>query len=91
VDGSRAAHAAWIHGNSFEGDNTGTSGSANTPAFAEKYIKRYPLQTSVQVFYDPKDPTQSTLVLPGRMISLALWLIAAVLAGAAYAAGWLFQ
>jgi hypothetical protein len=87
----RIIYTYQVDGNSFEGDNTGTSGSANTPAFAEKYVKRYPLQTPVQVFYDPKDPTQSTLALPGKMLPLALWLIAAVLAGAAYAAGWLFR
>jgi hypothetical protein len=77
--------------NSFEGDNVGWSGSASTPALAEKYVKRYALQAPVDVFYNPQDPTQSTLAPGGGMIAGLLWLLAAILAGAAIAAGWLIK
>ena len=89
--GPRIVYAYQVGGNTFEGDNIGTSGCSNTPSLAERYVRRYPLQMPVQVFYDPNDPTQSTLALPGQAIPLALWVIAALLGGAAYAAGWLIR
>jgi hypothetical protein len=41
----------------------------------------------VKVFYNPLDPTQSTLKPAGRTFVLVLWLLAAGLAGASFAAG----
>ncbi len=83
----RVVYTYQVDGNSFEGDNIGWSDSASTPTFAEKTIKRYALQTPVQVFYNPQDPTQSTLALAGGLFALVLWLLSAVLAGAAVVAG----
>ena len=84
----RVVYTYQVNGVSFEGDNVGWSGSANTPAFAEKFVKRFALQTPVEVFYDPQAPTQSTLAPGGGgMLTLALWLIALGFVGAAYAAG----
>jgi hypothetical protein len=85
----RVVYAYEVGGNSFEGDDIGWSASANRPSVAEKYVGRYPPQSQVQVFYDPGDPTQSTLAPAGKTLALVFWLIAGVLAGAAYAVGWL--
>jgi hypothetical protein len=80
-----------VDGTSFKGDNIGWSGSASTPALAEKYVKRYALQAPVEVFYNPQDPTKSTLAPGGGTIALVLWLITALLAGSAFTAGWLIK
>lgn len=79
----RVVYTYAVDGQSFAGDDIGATGSANTPAYAEKTIKRFALQAPVEVFYDPQDPTQSTLAPPGAIVPLVLWLIAAALAGAA--------
>lgn len=83
----RLVYSYQVGGNSFEGDNSGWSGSASTPSYAEKAIKRYAPQTMVKVFYNPLDPTQSTLKPAGRTFALVLWLLAAGLAIASFAAG----
>jgi hypothetical protein len=85
----RIVYVYEVGGNSFEGDDIGWSASANKPSIAEKYVMRYPLQSPVQVFYNPDDPTQSTLKPSGTMVALVLWLIALALAFAAFAIGWL--
>jgi hypothetical protein len=43
----------------------------------------------VQVFYDPDDPTQSTVAPPGGLLGWVTWSIAAALAFAGFSAGWL--
>jgi hypothetical protein len=63
--------------------------SGNTPSAAEKTVRRYPVKAQVQVSYDPDDPAQSTIAPPGRALAAIMWLIAALLAVAAYAIGWL--
>jgi hypothetical protein len=85
----RIVYAYEVGGNSFEGDDIGWSVSASKPSVAEKYVRRYPLQSPVQVFYNPADPTQSTLAASGTTVALVLWLIAAAMAFAAVAVGWL--
>jgi hypothetical protein len=85
----RVVYSYQVDGNTFEGDNIGWSGSASTPGYAEKTIKRFAPQTPVQVFYNPQDPTQSTLKPAGGAFAVVLWLIAALLAGAAVTAGML--
>jgi hypothetical protein len=85
----RVVYTYQVGGNSFEGDNIGWSGSASSPSYAEKTIKRFALQTPVQVFYNPQDPTQSTLKPAGAVFAIVLWLLAMLIAGAAYVAGWL--
>jgi len=85
----RIVYAYEVDGNAFQGDNIGWSSSANTPAVAEKQVKRFPLQTQVQVFYDPDDPTQSTLAPPRGLLALVFWAIAVAFAFGAYAVGWL--
>src|SRR5665213_210861 len=85
----RVVYTYQVEGNSFEGDNIGWSGSASTTSYAEKVIKRFALQMPVQVFYNPLDPTQSTLKPAGAMFAIVLWLLAVLFAGASFAAGWL--
>jgi hypothetical protein len=84
----RVIYAYQVNGTSFEGDNVGWSGSASTPAFAEKFVKRFALQTPVEVFYNPQTPTQSTLAPAGGTFAAVLWTIAFVLIGAAAAIAW---
>jgi hypothetical protein len=85
----RVVYAYEVDGNSFEGDDVGWTVSGNTPSAAEKTVRRFPLSSQVQVSYDPDDPTQSTIAPPGATLPMILWLIAALLAFAAYAIGWL--
>ncbi len=82
----RIVYTYQVGGNTFEGDNCGWSGSASTPSYAERAIKRYAPETMVRVFYNPLDPTQSTLKPAGRAFALVLWLLAAGLASASFAA-----
>jgi hypothetical protein len=84
----RVIYTYRVDGHSFEGDNIGWSGSASTPAYAEKYVKRFALQTPVEVFYNPLAPTQSTLAPAGGTLALVLWTIAVALVGAAFAVAW---
>jgi hypothetical protein len=84
----RVVYAYQVNGTSFEGDNVGWSGSASTPAFAEKFIKRFVPQTPVEVFYNPQAPTQSTLAPAAGTFAAVLWTIAVVLIGAAVAVAW---
>jgi hypothetical protein len=85
----RVIYSYQVGGNSFEGDNVGWSGSASTPSLAEKYIKRFALQTPVEVFYNPEVPTQSTLAPAGGVLAMVLWGISVVFIGAACAVAWL--
>lgn len=50
------------------------SGTHPMPEFAESYVKKYPLDATVQVFYKPDQPGQSTLE-PG---SRGDWMILAL-------------
>ena len=54
-----------VDGTSFKGDNIGWSGSASTPALAEKHVKRYAASPG-RVFYNPQDPTKSHARARGR-------------------------
>jgi hypothetical protein len=85
----RIVYAYEVDGNPFEGDDIGWTVSGNTPSAAEKSVKRHPLNSQVRVSFDPADPTQSTIAPPTRTLAVILWLIAALLALAAYAVGWL--
>jgi Protein of unknown function (DUF3592) len=85
----RIVYSYQADGNSFEGDNIGWSGSAGTPALAEKYVRRFPLHAEVQVFYNPDDPTRSTLAPTGGLLALGFLAAAAVFAFAAFGVGWL--
>jgi uncharacterized protein DUF3592 len=85
----RVVYTYQVNGASFEGDNVGWSGSASTSAFAEKFIKRFALQSPVEVFYNPQAPTQSTLVRAGGTFAVVLWTLAIAFIGAAVAVAWL--
>jgi Protein of unknown function (DUF3592) len=85
----RVIYTYLVDGDAFEGDNIGWSGSASTPSLAEKYVKRFAVQTPVEVFYNPQDPTQSTLAPAGRTLALILWTLAVCFVGAAAAVAWL--
>jgi hypothetical protein len=76
-------------GHTYQSDNIGWSTSANRSSVAEKYVKRYPLQSRVRVFYDPDDPAQATLSPTMGMIPLVILSFAGVMAFAAFAVGWL--
>jgi hypothetical protein len=76
-------------GHTYQSDNIGWSTSANRSSVAEKYVKRYPLQSRVRVFYDPDDPAQATLSLTMGMIPLVVLFFAGAMAFAAFAVGWL--
>jgi hypothetical protein len=84
----RIIYSYQVDGNSFQGDNVGWSGSASTPSYAEKYVKRFALQAPVEVFYNPQVPTQSTLKAPSGAFALVLWLLAFMFIGAAFAVAW---
>lgn len=85
----RIVYSYEVGGDSFEGDDIGWSTSANKPSVAEKQVKRYPLQSQVQVFYNPDDPAEATLSPAGSVIALILWGVAGAIAFGAYALGWL--
>ncbi len=74
-------------GISLEGDDIGGTWSGSTPAVAETCVARFPVTTTVEVFFNPSNPTESTLAPPGRVVEAILWAIAALLAAAAFAAG----
>ena len=48
-------------GNSFDADDIGGAWSGNTPATAETYVARFPLNATVAVWFNPRNPTESTL------------------------------
>jgi hypothetical protein len=56
---------------------------------AEKQVTRHPVQSQVRVFYNPDDPAEATLSPAMGMLPLVLWLVAAAIAFAAFALGWL--
>jgi len=85
----RIVYAYEAEGHSFQGDDIGWSTSANRRSVAEKYVKRYPLQSQVRVFYNPDDPAQATLAPSVGRLALILWFVAALIAFAAFAIGWL--
>jgi hypothetical protein len=85
----RIVYAYEAGGHSFQSDGIGWSTSANRRSVAEKQVKRYPLQSQVQVFYNPDDPSQATLSPSVGKLALFLWFIAAAIAFAAFAVGWL--
>jgi hypothetical protein len=73
-------------GTSFDGDNIGGTWSGPTPATAETYVTRFPLGTSVAVFFNPANPTESTLDPSTGYLRMILWAIAALFAMASFAA-----
>jgi Protein of unknown function (DUF3592) len=73
-------------GRSFEGDDIGGAWSGSTPAIAQKTVARFPLDTAVTVFFNPGNPTESTLAPGVGYIEIVLWTVAALLAAAAVAA-----
>ena len=84
----RIVYSYTVDGNTFQGDDIGWSSSASRPSVAEKYVRRFPPQSPVQVFYNPDDPTQATLAVAGSTLSAVLWSLAAALVLAAIATGW---
>jgi hypothetical protein len=85
----RIVYAYEVGGHSLEGDNIGWSTSGNRRSVAEKYVKRYPPGSRVQVFYNPVDPAEATLSPSMGILPLVLWAVAGVMAFAAFAVGWL--
>ena len=85
----RIVYSYEADGHAFEGDDIGWSSSANRRSVAEKYVKRYPVQSQVRVFYNPEDPAEATLSPAVGLLTLILWFVAGAIAFAAYAVGWL--
>lgn len=85
----RIVYAYEVGGVAYEGDDIGWSTSSNRPSVAEKYVKRYALRSQVRVFYNPEDPAEATLAPAAGIIGLVIWIVAAAIAFAAYAVGWL--
>ena len=85
----RIVYAYEAGGHAFEGDDIGWSTSANRRSVAEKYVKRYPLQSQVRVYYNPDDPVEATLAPTVGRLAVILWFVAGAIAFAAYAVGWL--
>jgi hypothetical protein len=46
--------------NVFLGDDIGMISASSNPKAPQKFVARYPLRSRVAVFYDPKNPTDST-------------------------------
>jgi hypothetical protein len=65
-----------------QGDDIGGTWRGTTPAVAATYTARFPLNMVVEVFFNPRNTTESTLAPPGRVVELVLWAIAAVLLAA---------
>lgn len=82
-------YAYEANGHSFQGDDIGWTTSANRRSVAEKQVKRFPLQSQVRVFYNPDDPAQATLEPSVGRLAFILWCVAAAIAFAAFAVGWL--
>ena len=74
--------------NVFQGDNVGMISASSNPKGPQKFVARYPLRSRVGVFYDPENPTDSTLKPGIFWLPLLLWAFAALpLAAAVAAAG----
>ena len=67
-------------GQPYEGDDVGAIVGGGTPAAAEKTVARFPLASPVTVFFNPANPTQSTLVPGTGYLEIVLWTVAALLA-----------
>jgi len=85
----RIVYSYEVGGHDYQGDEVGWSTTSNRRAVAEKQIKRYPLQTQVQVFYNPDNPAEATLSTSIGMLPVILWVLAGVAAAAAVTVGWL--
>jgi hypothetical protein len=85
----RIVYSYEVGGHRYESDNVGWSTSSNRASVAEKQVRRHPLQSRVRVFHDPDDPAQATLSPSVGIIPWILWLVAAAVAFAAFAVGWL--
>jgi hypothetical protein len=83
---SRVVYKYDVGGNSYQGDNAGTAVSSSTPALAAKYVARFPLNTMVDVSFNPQDPTESTLDPGTGYLGIILWMLAALFAAAAFGA-----
>ena len=73
-------------GNSFDGDDIGGAWSSSAPATAETYVARFPVNATVAVWFNPRNPTKSTLGPGAGTTRIVLWAIAVLLAAAALAA-----
>lgn len=68
----RVVYAYNAGGQSWQGDNIGWSVSNSTPDAARKIVGRYPMESKVDVFFDPQDESVSTLDRGGSVIRWVL-------------------
>lgn len=72
-------------GQTWQGDNIGWTVSSDTQDAAQKIVARFPMESAVEVFFDPADESVSTLNRGGSIIRWVLLAAAIVFAGAALA------
>jgi Protein of unknown function (DUF3592) len=70
----RVGYAYSSGGQSWQGDNIGWTISNGSPDAAQKIVARFPLESKVEVFFDPDDESISTLA---RGSSRIRWLLLA--------------
>ena len=68
----RVVYAYQASGHSWQGDNIGWTVSNNTPDAAQKIVRRFPIDSKVEVFVDPDDESVSTLDRGGSIIRWVL-------------------
>ena len=67
-------------GRAFEGNRIGFYDPSNGKVLkVAPIVKRYPRGSKIPVFYDPEEPEEATLELPGARLPLGLLLAAAAL------------
>lgn len=78
----RVIYAYGSGGQTWQGDNIGWTVSNGTPDAAQKIVARFPMESKVEVFFDPNDESVSTLDRGGSKIRWVL-LAGALLFGCA--------
>jgi hypothetical protein len=68
----RVIYAYGSGGQTWQGDNIGWTVSNSTPDAAQKIVARFPLESKVEVFFDPDDESVSTLDRGGSTVRWVL-------------------
>jgi hypothetical protein len=68
----RVVYAYGSGGQTWQGDNIGWTVSNSTPDAAQKIVARFPMESKVEVFFDPDDESVSTLDRGGSKIRWVL-------------------
>jgi hypothetical protein len=68
----RVVYSYGSDGQTWQGDNIGWTVSNSTPDAADKIVARFPMESKVEVFFDPNDESVSTLDRGGSKIRWVL-------------------